>query len=86
MKDFFYKFLDEQEMFILITPLGMTSIGEDGTVSLIEGNHMWAAWNIGILNGYDGWHLNVRQIDPDFDLLSLDSYQVYPSEPKVIWF
>ncbi len=85
MTDYFYRFLDQATMFLLLTPLGMVSFDDEGNPSLIEGNHQYAAWQVGEIAGYDGWHLNVRQIDPEFDLSSLTDYEVHPTQPKCVW-
>jgi hypothetical protein len=85
MVDYFYRFLDQATMFLLLTPLGMVSEDADGNPSLIEGNHQYAAWQVGEISGYDGWHLNVRQIDPEFDLSSLTAYEVFPPNPVCVW-
>lgn len=86
MIDFYYRFLDQSEMFTLLEPLGMVSFSDDGVPQLIEGNHQYAAWQVGVIPSYDGWHLNVRQIDPEFDLSSLTDYQVFPHNPVCTWF
>lgn len=85
MIDFYYRFLDQSEMFTLLEPLGMVSYSDAGSPQLIEGNHQYAAWQVGEIAGYDGWHLNVRQIDPEFDLSSLTAYEVHPTQPVCVW-
>lgn len=78
MIDLYYKFTDQQEMLTLLEPLGMVV---DGTLSI--GGHQYAAWEVGQIDGIDGWHLNVRNID--LDLSSLDVYQVAPVNPICVW-
>ena len=85
MLDLYYRFIDQSEMFTLLEPLRMVSYSDDGVPQLIEGNHQYAAWQVGEIAGYDGWHLNVRQIDPEFDLSTIQDYRVYPSSPSCIW-
>ena len=85
MTDYFYRFLDQATMFLLLIPLGMVSFDDDGNPSLIQGNHQYAAWQMGEISGYEGWHLNLRIIDPEFDVLQLRGYQVFPSSPSCVW-
>lgn len=85
MKDYFYRFVDEQDMLVKLEPLGMTYTNEEGVVCLSEGSHQYAAWPVGEIMGYDGYHLNVRKIDMEMDLSSLIPNEVYPVAPKCIW-
>ncbi len=88
MKDYFYRFDDRAAMLAALEPLGMVYWPEpvDGEIQepqVVEGTHQYAAWEVGEIQGYTGWHLNVRNID--YDLTSLDIYEVYPPNPKVVW-
>lgn len=86
MIDFFYRFIDQSTMFEMIAPLGMVSYYENNNVPFLnEGTHQYAAFQVGEIPGYDGWHLNIRQIDPDFDLSSLVNNQVFPPHPVCVW-
>jgi hypothetical protein len=85
MTDNYYKFLDEQAMLDALRPLGMTYTDDEGNTQVSQGSHQYAAWVVGTIANYEGYHLNVRQIDPDFDLSSLDMNEVHPADPRVIW-
>lgn len=49
------------------------------------GGHQYAAWVVGEISGIDGYHLNVRLIDENFDLSSLQPYLVIPKNPICTW-
>lgn len=68
-----------------LTPLGMACTDEDGTERLAQGGHQWAAWEVGDIPGCTGWHVNMRVLDPDLDLSSLEPYRAYPAAPYCVW-
>ena len=82
MIDTFYKFTDEAEMLDVLSANGMTYTDDNG-IHVSQGGHNYAAWVVGELQGYTGYHLNVRNID--YDLTALEPYLVNPQQPKVIW-
>lgn len=83
--DLFFRFADQTEMLAALEPLGMTYLNQIGVMHLSQGSEQYAAWEVGEIPEYSGWHLNVRQIDPEFDLSSLTQYEVYPSKPVCVW-
>lgn len=74
-----------------LRPLGMTYLtestdeGMDRIERVSQGSHQYALWEVGEIPGKDGWHVNLRVIDPNFDVSSLESYRVYPQQPVCIW-
>ena len=85
MIDLYLRFADQAEMLSVLEPLGMTYTDEEGVVKVNQGGHQYALWEVGTIEGRDGWHLNVRQIDMEMDLSSLDPYRVYPPYPVCVW-
>lgn len=85
MIDLYLRFADQAEMLSVLEPLGMTYTDEEGVVKVSQGGHQYALWEVGTIEGRDGWHLNVRQIDMEMDLSSLDNYCVYPPYPVCVW-
>lgn len=84
MQDYRYKFLDQAEMLSLLEPLGMTYTDDDG-IHVSQGGHQYATWYIGEIEGVDGVYLNLRLIDMEMDVSSLDPYIVTPANPKYTW-
>ena len=85
MIDYFYKFADQSAMLAALQPLGMTYTDDEGNEQVSQGSHQYAAWEVGQIEGVDGYHLNVRQIDPAFDLSSLVDNEVKPTQPRCVW-
>ena len=85
MTDYFLKFTDQSEMFSILEPLGMTYVDEEGNLHVSQGGHKYAAWEVGTIEGKDGWHLNVRVVDPEMDVSVLEQYAVYPKNPVCVW-
>ena len=83
--DLYLRFSDPAEMLSVLEPLGMTYTDDEGIVQVSQGGHQYAAWEVGTIEGRDGWHLNVRQIYMEMDLSSLDPYRVYPPYPVCVW-
>jgi len=84
MIDYYLKFPDQIAMLEALRILGMTYVIEDvEKVSL--GGHQWAAWEVGEIPDRDGWHLNLRVIDPELDVSSLEEYRVNPRNPMCVW-
>ena len=50
-----------------------------------QGGHQFALHEVGEISGVEGYHLNVRVIDPEFDVSSLAEFEVIPTNPRCIW-
>ena len=85
MIDLYLRFADQAEMLSVLEPLGMTYTDDEGVVKVSQGGHQYAAWEVGEILGYTGWHVNIRQIDMEMDLSSFDPYRVYPPYPVCVW-
>ena len=85
MIDLRYKFPDQQTMLDLLAPLGMTYADYDDNPQVSQGGHQYALYEVGEIPGVDGWHLNIRLIDEDMDLSSLEPFIVVPKNPKNVW-
>jgi hypothetical protein len=90
MTDQFYKFPDQATMLSALRPLGMTytteATEESEAVEMVsQGGHQYAAHEVGEINGIEGWHYNLRVVDPEFDVSSLAEFEVYPTNPRCIW-
>lgn len=85
MTDIYLRFIDNEQMITVLQPLGMIYVDQDTISSIIPNTHQYAAWVIGEMLGYDGYHLNLRVIDDSFDVSSLTEYEVHPQQPKVVW-
>jgi hypothetical protein len=84
LKDYFYKFPDQATMLSALRLLGMTYTTED--VEMVsQGGHQYAAHEVGEISGVDGYHLNLRVVDPEFDVSSLAEFEVIPINPRCIW-
>ena len=85
MTDYYLKFPDRQLMLTALEPLGMVYTPEEGEQQVIQGGHQYACWEVGEIAGVEGWHLNVRVVDPEFDVSSLEEYRVEPKNPRCVW-
>jgi hypothetical protein len=84
MTDYFYKFPDQATMLSALRPLGMTYTTDD--VEMVsQGGHQFAAHEVGELPEAIGYHLNLRVVDPEFDVSSLAEFEVIPTNPRCIW-
>jgi hypothetical protein len=83
--DNFLKFPTESAMLDALRPLGMTYTDDEGTEHASQGSHQFALWVVGSIEGVEGYHVNLRVIDPDFDVSSLAEYEVSPRNPVCIW-
>ena len=50
-----------------------------------QGGHQYATWTVGEIEGVEGFHLNLRVVDPEFDVSSLAEFEVIPRNPKCVW-
>jgi hypothetical protein len=85
MFDYFYKFESEEQAKAVLEPLGMTYTDEEGNVSFSLGGHQFAAWPVAEISGVEGWHYNLRVVDPEFDVSSLEQYAVFPRNPRCVF-
>ena len=44
-----------------------------------EGNEIIAPTQV------EGWHVNLRVVDPEFDVSSLEVFCIHPQQPVCIW-
>lgn len=84
MIDYFLKFPDQATMLEALRPLGMTYT-TDEVEMVSQGGHQYACWLVGEIEGADGVHLNLRVVDPEFDVSSLEQYAVSPQHPRCVW-
>ena len=85
MTDHFLKFHDRETMLEALAPLGMTYTDDEGEERASQGSHQFALWEVGEIPGTDGWHVNLRVIDPEFDVTSLEPFVVHPTSPRCVW-
>lgn len=83
--DHFLKFPTESDMLDALRPLGMTYTDDEGTEHAIQGSHQFALWVLGEIPGIEGWHVNLRVVDPEFDVSSLEVFCIHPQQPVCIW-
>jgi hypothetical protein len=87
MRDLYLRFPDQSTMLSALRSLGMTYMTEDEEpVEMVsQGGHQYAAHEVGEISGVEGWHYNLRVVDPEFDVSSLAEFEVYPTNPRCIW-
>ena len=88
MIDYFLKFPDQATMLEALRPLGMTytTEGDEPVEMVSQGGHQYACWEVGLLpDSPTDWHLNLRVVDPEFDVSSLEQYAVSPQHPRCVW-
>jgi hypothetical protein len=83
MIDLFLKFTDQAKALSVMQSFTYTD--EEGTIHLAQGSHQHALWEVGELPGREGWHVNLRVLDPEMDLSALEPYRVYPATPDCVW-
>jgi hypothetical protein len=75
----FFCFPDMMTAFTLAAAAGMTYTDEDGEERFIAYSHEWACDVLGEIDGYAGWHVNIRTAkDVPADFLQ---YEVFPEVP-----
>ena len=84
MTDLFLRFDTQQDMMTTFRGLGLTYTDDD-IEHVAQGGHQYALWEVGHIPGREGWHVNIRIIDPNFDVSSLEPYQVFPANPFCVW-
>jgi hypothetical protein len=85
MKDLYYRFKDEQEMFDYLLMADMAFVDNEENIIAMSGNHQYASWVVGTIEGIDGYHYNLRLIDEDFGVSLLEPFIVVPVNPKCVW-
>jgi len=85
MTDLYYKFPDQTTAIEALSANGMTYTDDDGVEHPSQGGHDFAMWEVGSIEGVSGWHINVRLVNVDFDVSSLEQYVVTPRNPKTVW-
>jgi hypothetical protein len=85
MIDLLLRFNSQQDMMITFRELSLTYTDDDGIEYVAQGGHQYALWEVGHIPGREGWHVNIRIIDPNFDVSSLEPYQVFPANPVCVW-
>lgn len=85
MTDLYLRFDTPVAMLEALHPLGMTYMADEGEEHVIQGSHQFALWEIGEIPGVEGWHVNLRVIDPEFDVSSLEPFVVHPTSPRCVW-
>jgi len=72
-------------MLAALIPIGMANIDQNNNTFIAQWSHQFAAHEVGSIPNKDGWHLNVRLIDQDFDLSTLEPYRIIPANPVCVW-
>jgi hypothetical protein len=80
MTDHFLKFPDQPAALAAFAALGMTHDDQ-----LSQGSHQFALHEVGEIPGLEGWHINLRVIDPALDVSSLEPFAVFPTSPRCVW-
>jgi hypothetical protein len=91
MIDLYLRFDTQQDALAALRLLGITRIiepqdeADEPVEHISQGSHQYALWEVGEIPGIDGYHINIRIVDPNFDISSLEPYRVYPKNPVCIW-
>jgi hypothetical protein len=81
--DYFLKFPDEAEAnALLYTPAPEPAEGEEPQPPT---PHYANIDTLGIIEGYDGWHVNVRLVVGAEDAAPLVPFMVFPTVPLRVW-
>jgi hypothetical protein len=83
--DHYLRFPDQPAALAAFAALGMTYTDDDLVEHASQGSHQFALWVVGLIEGVEGFHVNLRVVDPDFDVSSLAEYEVSPRNPVCIW-
>lgn len=81
MIDLYLRFDDREQALAALHPLGMVHDDDMITTS----SHDYALCEVGEIPGRDGWHINLRVVNPAFDVSALQLFCVQPREPFRIW-
>jgi hypothetical protein len=82
MKDYFLKFTDQQQALEVMQSFTYT---DDDGVHLSQGGHDYALWVVGDIPDTEGFHINLRVINPEIDTAALEPYIVHPRNPRCVW-
>jgi hypothetical protein len=82
MTDYYLRFQDQQQALEVMQSFTYT---DDDGVHLSQGGHDWALWSVGELPDTEGFHINLRVINPEIDTAALEPYIVQPRNPRVVW-
>lgn len=85
MQDLYLVFETRQAALDALRPLGFTFLDDENLEHLSRGGRHHALWEVGDISGVNGWHVNVRIVDPAFDVSSLEPFRVYPASPSCVW-
>jgi hypothetical protein len=85
MNDLYLRFPDQPTALEVLLPLGMTYTDDKEVEHVSQGSHQFALWEVGEIIGVDGWHINLRIIDVNFDVSGLEAYKVEPQNPVCVW-
>jgi hypothetical protein len=80
--DYYLRFQDQQQTLEVMQSFTYTD--GDG-VHLSQGGHDYALWEVGEIPAVEGWHINLRVINPELDVSALEPYMVTPRNPKCVW-
>ena len=83
MKDLCLRFTDEAAMLS-----ALRSVCEAHTIDGVEqiaDSEKYALDIVGEIPGRSGFHANLRVMDDDMDVSSLDPYVVFPANPVRVW-
>jgi hypothetical protein len=83
MTDYYLKFIDQQQALEVMQSFTYTD--DEGITHLSQGGHQWAIWEVGEIAGKEGYHVNLRVIDPELDVSMLADYSVEPRNPVCVW-
>jgi len=83
--DLYYKFPDQPTAIEALSANGMTYTDDEGVEHPSQGGHDYAMWEVGSIEGVDGWHINVRLVNVNFDVSSLEQYVVHPTNPVCVF-
>lgn len=84
MIDCYYRFNDTHLMYEMLLNLGLVAIN-DANEYIVIPSHQYALCDVGEIPGKEGYHINLRILDPNFDTSSLIPYQVFPTNPVCVW-
>jgi hypothetical protein len=85
MIDLYLKFPDQPTAIEALSANRMTYTDDEGIEHPSQGGHDFALWEVGAIEGIEGWHINVRLINVKFDVSELEQYRVEPQKPVCIW-
>ena len=83
--DHYFRFPDQATMLSALRQLGMTYTTEEPVEMVSQGGHQFAAHEVGELPEATGYHLNLRVVDPEFDVSSLAEFEVFPRNLRCVW-